>query len=88
MERMVAAAMRGTNGVGPEASETEEAERWLAHSLTLIWFSLLVGWSGGLRGQAVVIDEMSNCTELMLLGARQRNHEESGRSGPSPWRRP
>lgn len=78
MARMVTTAMRGTNGVGAEATEPEEVERRLAHSLTLVWFALLVGWSGGLHGQAVVIDEMSNCVELMLLGATQRRERALG----------
>jgi AcrR family transcriptional regulator len=72
MEGMVVSAMRGKTGATVGEGEPSESERWLAHALTLIWFSLLVGWSGGLHGQAVVIDEMSNCVELMLLGARQK----------------
>jgi AcrR family transcriptional regulator len=72
MEGMVVSAMRGTNGAAAGAEAPSESERWLAHSLTFFWFSLLVGWSGGLHGQAVVIDEMSNCVELILLGASRK----------------
>jgi AcrR family transcriptional regulator len=86
MERMVATAMRGPDSGGAAVAELAEQDRWLAHSLSLVWFSLLVGWSGGLHGQAVVIDEMSNCVELMLLGARYRNQADPGYEGPAPWR--
>ena len=80
MEDMVVAALRGPDGTG--AGEPSPDERWLAHSLSLVWFSLLVGWSGGLHGQAVVIDEMGNCVELMLLGAAQRRRlEDEERKG-------
>ncbi len=75
MEDMVVAAMRGPDGAAAGAGEPSPDERWLAHSLTLVWFSLLVGWSGGLHGQAVVIDEMSDCVELMLLGVAQRRRQ-------------
>lgn len=77
MEAMVVSSLRGAGGV--LAAEPSELERWLAHSLTLVWFSLLVGWSGGLHGQAVVIDEMKDCVELMLLGASQREALASGK---------
>ena len=70
IEAMVVSAMRGSDGTPPSAPT--ETLRWLAHSLTLVWFSLLVGWSGGLHGQGVVIEEMRECVELMLLGAVQR----------------
>lgn len=74
MEGMVVAALRGEGGSAAADGAAAAAERQLAHSLTLVWFGLLVGWSGGLHGQNVVIDEMSSCVELMLLGteAKQR----------------
>jgi AcrR family transcriptional regulator len=77
MHAMVVASIRGTNGTEdvPAESEREEPdadERALAHALTRLWFSLLVGWSGGLHGQATVIEEMGESVELMLLGAEQR----------------
>lgn len=71
MQAMVAASIRGSDG----ASATPEADseaRALAQTLTRMWFSLLVGWSGGQHGQTAVIDEMSDCVELMMLGAEQR----------------
>jgi AcrR family transcriptional regulator len=63
---MVVAALRGTD------AEAGPSEQLLVHALTRVWFSLLLGWAGGLHGQAAVIDEMSDCVELMVLGAEQR----------------
>ena len=77
MQTMVAASIRGATGAGGHVAEPEPEERALAQTLTRMWFSLLVGWSGGLHGQAVVIDEMSDCVELMLLGAERRKTLES-----------
>ncbi len=83
MHAMVVASIRGTKGTGglPAESEREEPdadERALAQSLTRLWFSLLVGWSGGLHGQATVIEEMEESVELMLLGAEQRRARRGG----------
>ncbi len=83
MHAMVVASIRGTKGTGglPAESEREEPdadERALAQALTRLWFSLLVGWSGGLHGQATVIEEMEESVELMLLGAEQRRARRGG----------
>ena len=67
---MVVAALRGEPAV--EGLEVRESERLLTQTLTRVWFSLLLGWAGGLHGQAAVIDEMSDCVELMVLGAEQK----------------
>lgn len=75
MERMVVNALRGPSGDGAKGFEDRaatESERSLAHALSMFWFALLVGWSGGLHGQAVVIEEMSACVELLLLGAEAK----------------
>jgi len=88
MEGMVVAALRGgvdATAVGPgagggtrfepgwtDAGASDEELRSLAHSLTLVWFALLVGWSGGLQSQPVVVEQMNACVELMLLGARAK----------------
>ena len=74
---MVVASIRGPKGTGrnpsePEATQTDLDEFALAETLTRLWFSLLVGWSGGLYGQTAVIEEMGQCVELILLGAEQR----------------
>jgi hypothetical protein len=55
-----------------------ETERILTHALTRVWFSLLLGWAGGLYSQSVVIEEMSACVELMVLGAEQRDRLAAG----------
>ncbi len=75
MERMVVDALRGEHRRGAnrvEARAPTESEVRLAHALTMFWFALLVGWSGGLHGQSVVIEEMSACVELLLLGAEAK----------------
>jgi AcrR family transcriptional regulator len=72
MEGMVVVALRGGAEPSAGAAVAGEGERSLAHALTLIWFALLVGWSGGLHGQATVIEQMSESVELMMLGARAR----------------
>jgi len=76
MHAMVAASIRGASGAdaGPEVDLEVRA---LAHNLTRMWFSLLVGWSGGQHGQATVVEEMGDCVELMLLGAEQRRLRRS-----------
>jgi AcrR family transcriptional regulator len=72
MEGMVVAALRGKPDPSGDSELSAECEISLAHSLTLVWFALLVGWSGGLHGQATVIEEMSTNVELLLLGARSK----------------
>jgi hypothetical protein len=74
MEGMVVAALRGPDAAASSAGATlpDEQERELARALTLIWFALLVGWSGGLHGQDRVIEQMSGCVDLMLLGAQAK----------------
>ncbi len=73
---MVVASLRGCEReVGRPPRETE---RILTHALTRVWFSLLLGWAGGLYSQSVVIEEMSACVELMVLGAEQRDRLAAG----------
>ncbi len=67
---LVVAALRGR--AAEAAPPPNESERLLTHALTRVWFALLLGWAGGLHGQATVIDEMSDCVELMVLGAEQK----------------
>ncbi len=88
MHAMVVASIRGSNGRSGAPAEPDTAalemlepdadERALAQSLTRLWFSLLVGWSGGLHGQATVIEEREESVELMLLGAEQRRARRGG----------
>jgi AcrR family transcriptional regulator len=72
MEAMVISALRGPLDASGGSVLPRECEHSLAHSLTLVWFALLVGWSGGLHGQAAVIEQMSASVDLMLLGASRK----------------
>lgn len=60
---LVALAGKRLDGVGDEVSE---AHRRVAGALQLVWFASLVGWSGGLHGQAQVIEQTRNAAELIL----------------------
>jgi len=72
IERMIVMSLRGTvvqDGDGfadPEATDQEER---VADSLDMMWFALLVGWSGGVHGQALVIERMRSSAELVLGGS-------------------
>jgi AcrR family transcriptional regulator len=50
----------------PEASERETE---LASTLELIWFALLVGWSGGTHKQADVLERMRSSARLIIRGS-------------------
>jgi AcrR family transcriptional regulator len=45
-----------------------EEEQILAHLLQNVWFASLVGWTGGLHGEAVVIEQVQQATRLLLKG--------------------
>ncbi len=64
MARLITAAIRGER----DASERppSEDERALALVLEHVWFSCLVGWSGGLHTQAGIIDQMKSTAGLLL----------------------
>ena len=72
--RMVVMSLRGVvsradGGLcDPGASERESK---LADTLDLIWFALLVGWSGGVHGQAAVIEKMRTSAGLVLRGSQE-----------------
>lgn len=74
MESMIVDAMRGEDAGGGEKSK---AEVRLAYHLNLVWFALMVGWTGGLHGQNQVIEGVEEVVE-MLLG---RSASSSRRSG-------
>jgi AcrR family transcriptional regulator len=74
LHEMVIVSLRGPGGGNAPPDETE---RLLTHALTRVWFSLLLGWASGLHGQAVVIEEMGDCVELMVLGAERRQRLQS-----------
>jgi AcrR family transcriptional regulator len=67
MERLMLLALRGEPDAAAE--EISERDRRIADALEMIWFGLLVGWSGGLMGQQAIIDRMRASAELVLRGA-------------------
>ena len=67
MARMIIVALRGSRQDGDASALTQSEER-LAWSLQLVWFALLVGWSGGLHTQAAVVDHTRVTAELLLAG--------------------
>jgi AcrR family transcriptional regulator len=62
---LVTMALRGDSVPGAGAPPSEE-ERVLARSLQMVWFATLVGWSGGLHGQAGIVEQTRAAAELML----------------------
>ncbi len=70
MERLMLAALRGrADGDAADEPAPSTTEQAIADSLEMIWFSLLVGWSGGLQTQSSVIDRVRTSAELLLRGA-------------------
>jgi len=81
VERMIVFCLRGGGSALVEGTEiavspTAEESR-LAYALDMIWFALLVGWSGGLHSETELIEKMDASAELVLLGVAQ-----SGKSRP------
>jgi AcrR family transcriptional regulator len=71
MERLMLVALRGDTapGDGVARAPADEREKRVTDTLEAIWFSQLVGWSGGLRTQALMIDCMRDSAQLLLRGA-------------------
>jgi len=72
VEWMIVGAMRGEPlplPGEPYVEELDERERRVAYSLNMIWFALLVGWSGGLHGQHVIVEKIRASAELLLAGS-------------------
>jgi AcrR family transcriptional regulator len=71
IERMIVMTLRGVLSdrdgelVDPGASPREMR---VAEALNHIWFSLLVGWSGGLHSQAALLEKMESLAGLVLDG--------------------
>ena len=65
---LVTMALRDAEEPGQGPAPSDE-ERVLARSLQMVWFASLVGWSGGLHGQAGIVEQTRAAAELML-GAR------------------
>jgi len=62
---LVTMALRGADGPGTGPPPSDE-EQVLARSLQMVWFASLVGWSGGLHGQAGIVQQTRSAAELML----------------------
>jgi len=67
LEEMMAAALRGQSP-GRDGPPTEE-ERAIADVLQAVWFSALVGWAGGLHGQAQIVGRTRAAAEFVLRDA-------------------
>jgi AcrR family transcriptional regulator len=66
MARLITVSLHGDASAPPPS----ERERTLALLLEHIWFSCLVGWSGGLHTQAGIVDQMRTAAALLLEGDR------------------
>ena len=66
MARLIAFAIRGGDGADGFGSPPSERERTLALLLEHIWFSCLVGWSGGLHTQSGIVEQMRTAAEMLL----------------------
>jgi AcrR family transcriptional regulator len=75
VERMIVFCLRSDNSALVEGSEivvsptAEESQ--LAYALNMIWFALLVGWSGGLHSEDVLTEKMGASAQLVLLGVAE-----------------
>jgi len=59
---LVAAALGGAVR-GPAPGDQEQR---IAQVLSQVWFASLVGWAGGLHGQAAVVEQTRSAAELLL----------------------
>jgi AcrR family transcriptional regulator len=72
VEGMIVMSLRGRVSRDPDGltdPRPTEQESRLADTLDLIWFALLVGWSGGVHDQAAVIEKMGSSAELVIRGS-------------------
>jgi AcrR family transcriptional regulator len=72
VESMIVMSLRGRVSRDPDGltdPRPTEQESRLADTLDLIWFALLVGWSGGVHDQAAVIEKMGSSAELVIRGS-------------------
>ncbi len=65
MQVWITDALCGKDVTRSEAIPSEQ-DLAVAYTLQLVWFASLVGWSGGLHGQAGVIAHTRTAAELML----------------------
>jgi AcrR family transcriptional regulator len=62
---LVTMSLRGASAPG-EGVPTNGEEQALARTLQMVWFASLVGWSGGVHGQAGIVEQTRTAAELML----------------------
>ena len=65
IETLVLVALAGAHLESLEVP-IDEDDRRIAGALQLVWFASLVGWSGGLHGQAAVVEQTRSAAELIL----------------------
>ncbi len=70
VENLIVVALRGKS-IDAGGDPVGELERRLAWNLNLVWFALIIGWSGGLHSQAAVIENTRAAAELMLRGGAE-----------------
>ena len=63
MLQLTAAALRGTP---VDVPVTSERDLELANVLQQVWFSALIAWSGGVHGQAAIVDQTRRAAQLLL----------------------
>jgi AcrR family transcriptional regulator len=59
-------ALRGPSRARSESDPATAREQEIADVLQSVWFAALVGWAGGLHGQAAVVDKVHAAAELLL----------------------
>jgi len=62
---LVTMALRGAAAPG-EGGPVSEEERAVSHTLQMVWFAALVGWTGGVTSQAGIVEQTRVAVELML----------------------
>ena len=66
VSRLIVISLRGKPLDGDRPSESEQALAW---NMQLVWFAMIIGWSGGLHSQSAVIENTRAAAELMLRGS-------------------
>ena len=64
MEELITAALRGAPVRASD--QPTEHERQIAFVLQHVWFSSLIGWSGGLHGQGGIVEQTRAAAGLLL----------------------
>jgi AcrR family transcriptional regulator len=59
--QLIAVSMRGA-----DATPASESELELAGILQKVWFSSLIGWTGGVHGQTAIIDQTRRAAQLLF----------------------